>query len=194
MVGWCIYSCWFVGFLDLIGWVDVGLGWGIYIAKCWVACIVDIYPLLITWWFLDVFFFVNFDVFPTRYPAGMYTCLSGFVDMCEPVEEAFKREAFEEAKRTDERWRKWECFWMVKYIKIGATEQRLNGSYFSSHKSLHFLFLFTRLWGKRRKIELKPNLRDGVCFWCNTCSSVSSTSSLSWTQLDPASLVTSIYS
>jgi len=32
-----------------------------------------------------------------RYPAGMYTCLSGFVDMCEPVEEAFKREAFEEA-------------------------------------------------------------------------------------------------
>ena len=45
---------------------------------------------------------MNFDVFPTRYPAGMYTCLSGFVDMCEPVEEAFKREAFEEAKRTDE--------------------------------------------------------------------------------------------
>lgn len=32
-----------------------------------------------------------------RYPAGMYTCLSGFVDMCEQVEEAFKREAFEEA-------------------------------------------------------------------------------------------------
>mmetsp|Transcript_30520 Transcript_30520/g.37454 ORF Transcript_30520/g.37454 Transcript_30520/m.37454 type:complete len:234 (+) Transcript_30520:232-933(+) len=32
-----------------------------------------------------------------RYPAGMYTCLSGFVDICEPVEEAFKREAFEEA-------------------------------------------------------------------------------------------------
>jgi len=27
----------------------------------------------------------------------MYTCLSGFVDICEPVEEAFKREAFEEA-------------------------------------------------------------------------------------------------
>ena len=26
----------------------------------------------------------------------MYTCLSGFVDMCEQVEEAFKREAFEE--------------------------------------------------------------------------------------------------
>lgn len=31
-----------------------------------------------------------------RYPTGMYTCLSGFVDLCEPVEEAFKREAFEE--------------------------------------------------------------------------------------------------
>ena len=27
----------------------------------------------------------------------MYTCLSGFVDICESVEEAFKREAFEEA-------------------------------------------------------------------------------------------------
>ncbi|CAK9086331.1 unnamed protein product [Durusdinium trenchii] len=32
-----------------------------------------------------------------KYPTGMYTCLSGFVDLCEPVEEAFKREAFEEA-------------------------------------------------------------------------------------------------
>lgn len=32
-----------------------------------------------------------------KYPTGMYICLSGFVDICEPVEEAFKREAFEEA-------------------------------------------------------------------------------------------------
>ncbi|CAE8666654.1 unnamed protein product [Polarella glacialis] len=32
-----------------------------------------------------------------RYPPGMYTCLSGFVDQCEGVEEAFRREAFEEA-------------------------------------------------------------------------------------------------
>lgn len=33
----------------------------------------------------------------TRYPKGMYTCLSGFVDQCESVEKAFRREAFEEA-------------------------------------------------------------------------------------------------
>lgn len=32
-----------------------------------------------------------------KYPAGMYTCLSGFIDSCESVEEAFRREAFEEA-------------------------------------------------------------------------------------------------
>jgi len=32
-----------------------------------------------------------------NYPPGMYTCLSGFIDQCESVEEAFAREAFEEA-------------------------------------------------------------------------------------------------
>jgi len=32
-----------------------------------------------------------------KYPPGMYTCLSGFVDQCESVEEALRREAFEEA-------------------------------------------------------------------------------------------------
>ena len=71
------------------------LGW--LVGGCWLVMYIYIYDNFL------MIFFVNFDVFPTRYPAGMYTCLSGFVDMCEPVEEAFKREAFEEAKRTDER-------------------------------------------------------------------------------------------
>lgn len=84
-------------------------GWRLMLGWCWCIYIanVGLHALLIFihCWSSDDFlmiFFVNFDVFPTRYPAGMYTCLSGFVDMCEPVEEAFKREAFEEAKRTDE--------------------------------------------------------------------------------------------
>jgi len=32
-----------------------------------------------------------------KYPKGMYTCLSGFVDQCESIEECFKREVMEEA-------------------------------------------------------------------------------------------------
>mmetsp|Transcript_94026 Transcript_94026/g.166515 ORF Transcript_94026/g.166515 Transcript_94026/m.166515 type:complete len:363 (-) Transcript_94026:60-1148(-) len=35
-----------------------------------------------------------------KYPPGMYTCLSGFVDQCESVEEAFTREVMEEAGLT----------------------------------------------------------------------------------------------
>ena len=31
------------------------------------------------------------------YPPGMFTCLSGFVDNCEPLEDAVRREVFEEA-------------------------------------------------------------------------------------------------
>lgn len=33
----------------------------------------------------------------SKYPKGFYTCLAGFVEQCESVEEAFRREAFEEA-------------------------------------------------------------------------------------------------
>jgi NAD+ diphosphatase len=31
-------------------------------------------------------------------PPGMYTCLSGFIDQCEGIEEAVRREVMEEAR------------------------------------------------------------------------------------------------
>ena len=33
-------------------------------------------------------------------PVGMYTCLSGFIDQCEGIEEAVRREVMEEARVT----------------------------------------------------------------------------------------------
>lgn len=46
--------------------------------------------------------------------AGMYTCLSGFIDPCEGIEEAVRREVMEEARvqvgrPLDERWRLCYC-------------------------------------------------------------------------------------
>ena len=166
----------------VVGWVDVGLvGWWLLVGYIY---------MIISWWFFCEFWCIPHQV--SCWDVHLFVGLCGHVRACGRSLQA------RSLRRGKENRRKWECFWMVKwvkYIKIGATEQRLNGSYFSSHKSLHFLFLFARLWGKRRKLELKPNLGDGVCFWCNTCSFVSSlTSSLSWTQLDPASLVTSSFS
>lgn len=35
---------------------------------------------------------------PPSCPSGMYTCLSGFIDPCEGIEEAVRREVMEEAR------------------------------------------------------------------------------------------------
>jgi NAD+ diphosphatase len=43
-----------------------------------------------------------------KFTPGMYTCLSGFIDQCESVEEAVRREVYEEARVQVGR-RAWRC-------------------------------------------------------------------------------------